>query len=84
MLDLLHSLLYAKPDDVDLLKTEPDYVKDRYFTIIKTIIDVPCCSHPHPSPLRLIYPRPLLPGGDIRCSICYIPGYTPDQPMLTS
>jgi hypothetical protein len=41
MLDLLHSRLYAKPADVDLLKTEPEYVKNRYFTIIKTLIDAP-------------------------------------------
>ena len=41
MLDLLHSLLYAKPADVALLKAEPDYVKDLYFTIIKTTIDAP-------------------------------------------
>jgi len=38
MLDLLHSQLYAKPEDVELLKNEPYYVIDRYFTIIKTTI----------------------------------------------
>ena len=41
MLDLLHSRLYARPQDVEVLKAEPDYVKDRYYTIIKTTIDAP-------------------------------------------
>jgi hypothetical protein len=41
MLDLLHSRLYARPADVALLKAEPDYVKNRYFTIIKTTLEAP-------------------------------------------
>jgi hypothetical protein len=41
MLDLLHSKLYAKPEDIVLLSNQPDYVKNRYYTIIKTIIGAP-------------------------------------------
>jgi len=41
MLDLLHSQLYAYPEDLDLLKTEPEYVRHRFFTIIKTILETP-------------------------------------------
>jgi hypothetical protein len=41
MFDLLHSQLYARYEDVVVLKTEPDYVRNRYFTIIKTIMDAP-------------------------------------------
>jgi hypothetical protein len=29
MLDLLHSKLYAKPEDIDLLRNEPDYVNNQ-------------------------------------------------------
>jgi len=41
MLDLLHSQLCAKPQNVDLIRTEPDYEKNRDFTIIKTNLDAP-------------------------------------------
>ncbi len=41
MLDLVHSQIYAKPEDAELLKNEPEYVKERYFTIIKTMISAP-------------------------------------------
>jgi hypothetical protein len=41
MLDLLHSRLYAKPEDMELLRNEPEYVKNRYYTIIKTILKAP-------------------------------------------
>jgi len=41
LIDMIHSRLYAKSEDEDLLKTEPDYVQKRYYTIIKTLIEVP-------------------------------------------
>ena len=41
MHDLLHSQLYADPGDVELLKSEPDYVKNRYNTIIKSLLQAP-------------------------------------------
>jgi hypothetical protein len=36
---MITSQFYAKPEDMELLKNEPYYVIDRYFTIIKTIVD---------------------------------------------
>jgi hypothetical protein len=41
MLDLLHSKLYAKPGDMELLRTQPDHVQSRYCTIIKTLLEAP-------------------------------------------
>ena len=41
MLDLLHSKSYAKPKDVELLKNNPDYIRNRYYTIIKTLLEAP-------------------------------------------
>ena len=40
MIDLIHSRLYVRSADEDILKKEADYVQIRYYTIIKTIIDV--------------------------------------------
>ena len=39
MFDLINSRLYAKSEDVELLKTGPEYVQKRYYTIIKTTTD---------------------------------------------
>lgn len=36
-----NSKLYAAPADVENLKHEPDYVQNRYYTIIKTILVAP-------------------------------------------
>jgi hypothetical protein len=41
LLDLVHSKLYAKSSDVELLKNEPDYIHIRYLTIIKSILVAP-------------------------------------------
>jgi hypothetical protein len=40
VIDLVHSRLYARSADEDLLKKEADYVQIRYYTIIKTIMEV--------------------------------------------
>jgi hypothetical protein len=36
---MITSQFYARPEDMELLKNEPYYVINRYFTIIKTIVD---------------------------------------------
>jgi len=41
MLDLLHSKIYAKSGDMEILRTQPDYVQSRYYTIIKTLLEAP-------------------------------------------
>jgi len=41
VLDLFHSRLYAKAEDVEILKHEPDYVRNRYYAIIKTTLEAP-------------------------------------------
>jgi transposase InsO family protein len=38
MLDMLHSRLYAKPEEAELLKNEQQYVIDRYLAVIKTML----------------------------------------------
>jgi len=38
---LFHSRLYAKAEDVEILKHEPDYVRNRYYAIIKTTLEAP-------------------------------------------
>ena len=38
MIDLVHSRLYARSADEDILKKEADYVQIRYYTIIKTML----------------------------------------------
>ena len=37
-----------------------------------------CCAHTHMSPPQTKYPRQTLQGGDIRCSSCSIPSFTPN------
>jgi hypothetical protein len=37
-----------------------------------------CCYYTHMSPPQAKYPRRTFRGGDMRCSICYIPNYMPN------